>query len=85
MISNYIEVQDRFKPIQNKPVDYHPVDMVVRRNKYKGSSHCMKIMGYVTYFVHKWVDKVYLMNNKNCKHSYFCECKKKLLSARKQD
>ena len=45
----------------------------------------MKIMGYITYFVHKWVDKVYLKKNQNCNHTYHCECKKKLLEARKLD
>ena len=45
----------------------------------------MKIMGYVTYFAHKWVDKIYLEKNKNCEHPYFCDCKKKLLTERKRD
>ena len=45
----------------------------------------MKIIGYMTYFAHKWVDKVYLRKNKNCEHPYFCEGQKKLLAARKRD
>ena len=31
VMSNYIEVQDRFKPIRNKPVDYYPFDFVVQK------------------------------------------------------
>ena len=82
---NYIEVQDRFKPVKNKPIDFHPLDMIVRRNKFKGSNYCLKIMGYVTWIVHHWRDKVYLNKHKVCNHSYLCECKKKLLADRKID
>ena len=82
---NFIEVQDRFKPVRNKPVDFHPLETIVRRNKFKGSNYCLKIMGYVTWIVHNWRDKVYLRKHKVCEHSYLCECKKKILADRKFD
>merc|ERR1711962_1231259 len=82
---NFIDVQDQFKPVRNKPVDFHPLETIVRRNKFKGSNYCLKIMGYVTWIVHNWRDKVYLRKHKACNHSYLCECKKKLLADRKFD
>merc|ERR1711962_1304235 len=82
---NFIDVQDRFKPVRNKPVDFHPLETIVRRNKFKGSNYCLKIMGYVTWIVHNWRDKVYLRKHKACNHPYLCECKKKLLADRKFD
>ena len=85
IIANYIEVQDQVKPVRNKSQDYHPLDKIVQRNLHKGSSHCMKIMGYVTYFAHKWVDKVFLKKHSKCKHTFLCECKQKLLANRKID
>ena len=45
----------------------------------------MKIMEYVTYSAHRWVDKLYLKKHKVCEHSYHCECKKNLLAQRKID
>merc|ERR1712240_952999 len=82
---NFIEVQDRFKPIRNKQVDFHPLETIVRRNKFKGSNYCLKIMGYVTWIIHNCRDKVYLRKHKVCEHSYLCECKKKILADRKFD
>ena len=72
-ITNYIEAQDRIRPVRHKTLDYHPLDIIVKRNMQKGS--CMKLMGYVTYFTHKWIDKLYLKKHKNCEHTYHCQCK----------
>merc|ERR1712243_171650 len=85
VLVNFIEVQDRFKPIRNKQVDFHPLETIVRRNKFKGSNYCLRIMGYVTWIAHNWRDKIYLRKHKICEHSYLCECKKKLLADRKFD
>ena len=85
VIVNFIEVQDRFKPIKNKPVDFHPLEAIVRRNKFRGTNYCLKIMGYVTWIAHNWRDKIYLKKHKVCEHPYLCQCKKKLLTDRKFD
>ena len=82
---NFINVQDRFKPIRNKPVDFHPLEAIVTRNKFRGSNYCLKIMGYVTWIAHNWRDKVYLRKHSTCNHPYLCQCKKKLLADRKFD
>merc|ERR1712115_329531 len=79
---NFINVQDRFKPIRNKPVDFYPLETIVTRNKFKGSNYCLKIMGYVTWIVHNWRDKAYLRKHKVCNHSCLCECKQKILADR---
>merc|ERR1712163_85931 len=76
---------DRFKPIKNKPVDFHPLEVIVRRNKFRGTNFCLKILGYVTWIAHNWRDKIYLKNHKACEHQYLCQCKKKLLTDRKFD
>ena len=85
VITNYIEAVDQMKPTRRKTSDYHPLDKIVDRHKSKGSSYCMKLMGYITYFAHKWVDKWYLKKYKKCQHEYLCECQKKLLADRKLD
>ena len=85
IMANYIEAQDYIRPVRKEKLDFHPLDIVVEGNGTKGSSYCMKIMGYVTYFAHKWVDKWYLKKYKVCEHSYHCECKKNLLAQRKLD
>ena len=38
-------------------------------------------MGLLTYFTHKWQDKV-LLKQKKCAHNYQCPCEQKLLKAR---
>ena len=78
VIVNFIEVQDRFKPIKNKPVDFHPLEVIVRRNKCRGTNFCLKILGYVTWIAHNWRDKIYLKKHKVCEHPYLCQCKKKI-------
>ena len=84
-MTNYIEAQDQVKSSRNKNKDYHPLDKVVQRNIHKGSSHCMKIMGYVTYAVHNWRDTVYLKKHSKCGHAYRCVCKELLLAKRQRD
>ena len=76
---NFIEVQDRFKPIRNKQVDFHPLETIVRRNKFKGSNYCLRIMGYVTWIAHNWRDKVYLRKHKVCKTPTYLNAKRKYL------
>merc|ERR1712101_19992 len=63
---NFINVQDRFKPVRNKPVNFHPLETIVTRNKFRGSNYCLKILGYVTWIAHNWRDKVYLRKHKVC-------------------
>ena len=64
IMASYMEVQDYIKPTRKKKLDFHPLDIIVRRNGTRGSSRYMKIMGYVTYFAPRWVDKLYLKNTK---------------------
>merc|ERR1712002_1274499 len=82
---SYIEANEKLLPARKKNLDFHPLDRVVERFGHKGSSYVMKIMGYVTYFAHRWVDKLYLMKHKVCSHEELCECKKKLLEQRQVD
>ena len=45
----------------------------------------MKIMGLATYVTHKWRDRAFLRNRKNCDHPYQCPCEIKLLQDRSID
>ena len=68
LMINFINVQDRFTPISNKPVDFQPLETVVTRNKFKGSNYYLKIMGYATWITCHWRDNVYLRKYSTCNH-----------------
>ena len=73
------------KSHKDPSTDWSPLSIVVQHNKQKGSSKCLKIMGYITYFCHKFSDNFYLNNNKYCNHEYLCICKQNLLKKRNLD
>lgn len=50
-----------------------------------GTAKCIKIMGLLTYFAHKWQDKVFLKWHKDCEHNHQCPFEQKLLKARAID
>ena len=85
VMSNYIEVQEKIRAIKDQQDNFHPLDIIVEKHRDKGLAYCMKLMGYVLYFAHTWIDNIYLTKHNKCNHSYFCTCKKKLLEDRKID
>ena len=84
-MSNYIEVQEKIQAIKDRQDNFHPLDIIVEKHRNKGLAYCMKLMGYVLYFAPTWIDNIYLRKHNKCNHSYFCNCKKKLLEERKID
>ena len=71
--------------LKERSYDSSCLQIVVDRNKHKGSAFCMKVISLATYVAQIWRDKAFLSTRKKCNHPHQCPCEIKLLQDRPID